>query len=150
MATHREGKFGLILAIGYGMAKLSKTPDPRLDISWTKSRNSESVLAKWAQPNILGISVFWKHICEQKTIGCTQNKLFLSIVGPYGPIWVEILWKWIVYQLSSYWNQFWTKIAPGKITTCIKLPKTINLKQIINIYIYIYIYIPVWGLALGS
>ena len=32
MATHREGKFRLIYAIGYGMAKLSKTPDPRLDM----------------------------------------------------------------------------------------------------------------------
>ena len=36
---------------------------------------------------------------------------FKCIFGPHGSIWAEILWKWIVYQVSSYWNQCWTNFG---------------------------------------
>ena len=49
---------------------------------------------------------------------------FWGILGPYGSIWAEILWKCIVYQLSSYWNPFWTNFRTGIIKHHIQLSKT--------------------------
>ena len=47
-------------------------------------------------------------------------KVFWVHTGRYG----LRLWKWIVYLLSSYWNNFWIKFGPGKIKNSIHLSKT--------------------------